>query len=141
MYSKDSPVLRPLATRHPISGRYATPRHNRLFLAVPPPLAPCAPSQSHSAIQPADPPSVSWLRDDPLRKQLTLPASVTWSGRPFRTAIDSLSRSQRVAVWIDRRLDPALELEFTATGVPLHNILNNVATVAGGSLGQVGSVL
>lgn len=89
----------------------------------------------------ADMPAGNWLQDEALQKQLALPSSVTWSGRPLRTALESLAGAQHVATWIDRRLDPGRELDISANGIPLREILDETARTAGGRVGQVGSVL
>jgi len=53
-----------------------------------------------------------WLTGPSLEKRLAQREYVAWSGRPLRDALNSFSRAQQVAVFIDRRVDPGQEVEL-----------------------------
>jgi hypothetical protein len=74
----------------------------------------------------AEPP-IAWRSGTTLQKELAQPVDLFWSGLPLRRAITDLSHSRRVAVLIDRRVDPGQELEMTVSGMPLEEVLGQIA--------------
>ncbi len=68
-----------------------------------------------------------WLTGTGLRKQLEQPVSFTWSGTPLRKALENLSRVRRVAVYIDRRVDPGQRLQLVCDDRPLKEAFGLVA--------------
>lgn len=87
------------------------------------------------AVEPID-----WLTGAPLSKALQQPIGVSWSGTPVREAIAGLSRSQRVAVLIDRRIDPSRKIELTLGDVPLEEGLRKIASQLNAGYCQIGAV-
>jgi len=75
----------------------------------------------------AEPPGASWLTGSAIEKQLATPVDVFWAGIPLRQAVIGLSHGQRVAVLIDRRVDPGQELEAKLNGTPLKRVLGGIA--------------
>jgi hypothetical protein len=71
--------------------------------------------------------SRGWLTGTALQQQFAKPVNIVWSGNPLRQAITGLSRAQRVAVLIDRRVDPEQRLELQLTAVPLAEALREIA--------------
>ena len=51
-----------------------------------------------------------WATGRALQEQLAAPVSVIWEGNPLRPAMMNLSRTQHVAILIDRRVDPGQKL-------------------------------
>ncbi len=74
----------------------------------------------------AEPP-VAWHGGAALQKELARPVDLFWSGLPLRRAITDLSRTRRVGVLIDRRVDPGQELEMKVSGMPLEQVLREIA--------------
>jgi len=68
-----------------------------------------------------------WLVSAALQKQLRREVSVVWSGNPLRRALEGLSRTQSVAVLIDRRVDPDQKIDLKLDRVPLATALDDVA--------------
>ena len=69
----------------------------------------------------------NWLVSAALQKQLRREISVVWAGTPLRRTLDGLSQTQRVAVLIDRRVDPDQKVDLKLDNVPLAAALHDVA--------------
>lgn len=83
-----------------------------------------------------------WLTAEQMQREIQKPTvALTWSGRPLRTALQNLSTRQRVAIWLDRRIDPTLEPEVSFETTALQQILYEVANPLGAELGFVGPVV
>ncbi len=68
-----------------------------------------------------------WLTDADLYRQLTQPVDAVWSEMPLRDALRGLSRDQRVAILIDRRVDPGQKLKLELDGEPLRAAFLEIA--------------
>jgi hypothetical protein len=88
----------------------------------------------------ADEPVV-WLTGAKLKSQLEQKVGATWEGIPLRRAITSLSRSQRVAILLDRRVDPDQKIDFSFADVPLEKALKMTAAKVQIGVAQVGPVI
>lgn len=82
-----------------------------------------------------------WLNAERMQRELQKPIGITWKGRPIRDALKNLAANQRVAIWLDRRIDPSREPEFSIENTPLQQILQDVAQPLGAELGFVGPVV
>jgi hypothetical protein len=71
--------------------------------------------------------AADWATGSTLQRQLTTPVGVDWSGNPLRQALRGLSRAQRVAILVDRRVDPEQLLEIRLEDVPLGKALRQIA--------------
>ncbi len=69
----------------------------------------------------------AWLVGKRFEQQLAAQLSVTWSNVPLSEALASLSASSRVAIVVDRRINPGQPLTVTAAGQPLEEILEQIA--------------
>ena len=69
----------------------------------------------------------NWLVSAALQKQLSREISVVWADTPLRRALDGLSQTKRVAVLIDRRVDPDQKVDLKLDNVPLATALRDVA--------------
>jgi len=67
--------------------------------------------------------------------------AVTWQGRSLREALRRIAQTQRVAVMLDRRIDPGQTIEFSATGEPLEVVLQRLAAKYGAAACRVDSVI
>lgn len=65
---------------------------------------------------------------------------VSWSGKPLREALESLSRTQNVAILLDRRVDPGQELDLQLGRMPLAAAIGAIAESRGLEVSLLGSV-
>lgn len=82
----------------------------------------------------------SWATGIDVKRQLSTLASVSWNGVPLARALASLSNSQRVAIVLDRRIDPGQEVTLAVTSEPLADILQRLATHLDAGYCQLGPV-
>lgn len=71
--------------------------------------------------------ATDWLTAARLQKQLAQPVGISWSGNPLREALGGLSRTHRVAVLLDRRVDPGQKLDVQLSDLPLGAALHEIA--------------
>jgi hypothetical protein len=70
----------------------------------------------------------AWLAGDALKQALTQRVAVAWSNVAARRAIEDFSRTQRVAVVLDRRIDPDQKIELSFGDVSLAEAFQRVAS-------------
>ncbi len=99
-----------------------------LFCAIPHAMA--APAQT-----------ASWHTGAAFRQQLDLPVGLSWSANPLRRALANLARSQRVAIFLDRRVDPDQTIDLTVANEPLEALLHKIAATKGIGVSFVGPVV
>ncbi|MBU4400407.1 MAG: hypothetical protein KKE86_13865, partial [Planctomycetes bacterium] len=85
--------------------------------------------------------NVNWAAGPALQEQLAEPVDIYWANNPLRQAIGNLSRTRRVAVLIDRRVDPGRELNVSLKGMPLETALRQIARPRGLDVSRLGDVL
>ena len=71
--------------------------------------------------------ATDWATGKALGKRLVGPINITWSGNPLRAGLRNLSRVHRVAVIIDRRVDPGEKVDLVLQDVPLGAALTQIA--------------
>ena len=81
-----------------------------------------------------------WATGAALQKALSQEIGVLWSGNPLRQAIGRLSRAQRVAILVDRRVDPGQTLDLKLDSVPLETLLGKIAEHCGLGVSRLGPV-
>ncbi|HEX7449302.1 MAG TPA: hypothetical protein VF306_17235 [Pirellulales bacterium] len=79
-----------------------------------------------SAALPASP-DVDWLVGRDLTIQRGRPLTASWSQTPVREALAELSRSQRVAMLLDRRIDPDRPVSLSIDAVALEDAVAQIA--------------
>lgn len=87
---------------------------------------------------------VAWLTGDKLRAQMEQKIGIDWGGtkgNSFRQAIASLASSQRVAILLDRRVDPDQKIELSLDDVTLEAALKLIAAKKQIGMAQVGSAI
>ena len=84
---------------------------------------------------------VVWRAGKDFQRQLQLPGPISWSEQSLRQGLKSVSRSQRIAIWLDRRIDPDGAISITTSGESLQATLQQVAEKLGGGVGFVGNVV
>ncbi|HEX3728072.1 MAG TPA: STN domain-containing protein [Pirellulales bacterium] len=68
-----------------------------------------------------------WLTGTALDEQLHATVGISWSNVTLRQALTSLSSSQRIAIVLDRRVDPDQEIRIELPGEPLDDMLRKIA--------------
>jgi hypothetical protein len=82
-----------------------------------------------------------WATGAELQKRLNSPVDITWAENPLRHAIGNLSRSQKVAALIDRRVDADQKLDVELEGVTLRAAFEEIARGRGLGVSLLGPVL
>jgi len=91
--------------------------------------------------------SVAWQRGTALKEQLSQATSVqwvegpTWPAPPLRKTLLELARANRVAIVIDRRVDPDQKLNVSLRNVPLEDVLRQAAASVGLGMTKLGPVI
>ena len=85
--------------------------------------------------------AVSWKTGTEFDRQLEATLSITWSSNPLRQALGKLSQSQGVAIFLDRRVDPDQEVQFSVPDTALRNVLQRLADHLTLGTCQIGSVV
>ena len=68
-----------------------------------------------------------WLTGAALQQQLAKQINVTWSENRLRRALEGLSRTQEVAVVLDRRVDPGQRIDLSLTDTPIETVFQTIA--------------
>ena len=74
--------------------------------------------------------------DTALQKRI----AIFWNDVPLREALNNLSKTQEVPVFLDRRVDPGLRITFKTDSLAVGEILYQVAEIAGCSVAWLGGV-
>ena len=82
-----------------------------------------------------------WLTGKAFQQILKEPLSVTWSQVDLRTVSRRLEENRKVALLVDRRLDPSATLDFRADDLPLDELFARLAQVRGGVARVVGNTV
>jgi len=86
--------------------------------------------------------AANWLTGVGLARQLAQPVdNVVWSGQTLRQALETLSRAQRVAILLDRRVDPGQKLELQLSNVQLLTAMQQLALEKKLGVSVLGSVV
>jgi hypothetical protein len=72
-------------------------------------------------------PADTWLDGARFRRQLGAHVNIVWREVPLREALASLAQSQRVAIMLDRRIDPGQVVNFSVRNEPLSGVLQKLA--------------
>ncbi len=84
---------------------------------------------------------VKWHTGTAFQRALRHTVGLTWSETPLRPALMQLARVQRVAIFLDRRVDPDQLVEFRTGEAPLEEVLQRLATSLDVGSTQLGSVV
>jgi hypothetical protein len=114
-----------------LSGRGARKLRSGLALHPPRTIAFAAIAVASLAQLPLAAERVNWLTGPALRKKLEARESIAWSGQPLRVALEGFSRSHKVALLIDRRVDPGQPLEASIANASLAELFTSVAANRG----------
>jgi hypothetical protein len=85
-------------------------------------------------------PPIAWAIGANLDARLAAPVSLSWSNAPLASSLANLSQSERVAVLLDRRVDPTTPVRLVLSQEPLEKSFAQVAGSAGVGYSQLGPV-
>ncbi len=89
---------------------------------------------------PAD--EFDWLTGSRFDQQMDSPIeSLHWGANPLRRALGSLARSQRVAIFLDRRIDPGQPIDLSVQNQPLRVVIRRLADSLQIGVCRVGPVI
>ena len=89
----------------------------------------------------ADRDEIVWRTGADFQKQLEVVASVQWRRAELRERLENLAAVHRVAIFLDRRIDPQQQLDFSSTGAPLELLLGQLARQLNAATAQIGPVI
>jgi hypothetical protein len=84
---------------------------------------------------------VAWLSAAEARQELEGTIRLTWPSNPLRDSLDNLARTRRLAIWLDRRIDPDQRVELKTDNVRLREALLTLAGQINGGVCLVGPVV
>jgi len=82
----------------------------------------------------------AWRTGEDFRRQLDSTIGFQWESSPIREGLHGLATNQRVAIWLDRRVDPDHEVDLAVNDSTLDEALQRVGGAIGGGVSYVGSV-
>ena len=71
--------------------------------------------------------STNWRKGNELDQYLLQPISVSFSEEPFKECLISFSQQQRIAIFVDRRLDPGLPISLVLRDVTIEQLFWKIA--------------
>lgn len=77
-----------------------------------------------------------WLTGELLKKGLNHKIDLAWSNIPLREALAGFEKSQKIAVLLDRRVDPGQKIELSFENVPVTEAIPRIASRA-----EIGSTI
>lgn len=83
----------------------------------------------------------TWVAGPAVRQKLSEPANLLWSDIPLRQALSGLSQTYRVALLIDRRVDPGQKMKLARKGDSLGATLQAIADQRGLGVTLFGNVV
>jgi hypothetical protein len=66
------------------------------------------------------------LTNAQLAQRLERPVTVEWEGQRLAAALERLAEVHQIALWIDRRIDPATPIELSMSQQPLREVLSAI---------------
>jgi len=89
----------------------------------------------------ADASAATWKTGASFQKQLKQVVGLELSEAELRGSLRNLADNQRVAIFLDRRIDPNQQIEFSASGVTLEELLSQLAEKVHAGTARIGSVI
>jgi hypothetical protein len=83
----------------------------------------------------------NWKTGADFQRQLKVVVGLELSEAELRSSLENLAANQRVAIFIDRRIDPNQKIEFSASGVTLDELLSQLAEKVHAGTVRIGSVV
>lgn len=107
--------------REPMANASHVPSHNFQGQATAALLAVLLSIPTHAAA------AGTWATGPALQQRLAQPVDIVWTNNPLRKALESLSRAQKVAILLDRRVDPGQKVDLSVRATPLESVLQLIA--------------
>jgi hypothetical protein len=85
--------------------------------------------------------AIAWRTGADFQKQLQVVTSVQWQEAELRERLENLAGVHRVAIFLDRRIDPQQKLDFASTGAPLESLLSELAQELNAATARIGPVI
>jgi hypothetical protein len=85
--------------------------------------------------------AAEWKTGATLEQALSQPIGITWNERALRDGLRRLSLETRVAIFLDRRIDPDQEPSVQKPPLPLEILLHEIAATASARTSRFGSVM
>jgi hypothetical protein len=82
-----------------------------------------------------------WRTGADFQRQIKVVVGLELSETELRTSLRNLAANQRVAIFLDRRIDPNQKIEFSAAGVTLEELLSQLAETVHAGTANVGPVI
>lgn len=82
-----------------------------------------------------------YLTGAPFRTALNQPLGGAWTGVSLRQVLSEISRQRKVAILLDRRIDPTQELSLSPPNAALNNLIAVVAGSVGAGSATIGNVV
>lgn len=98
-------------------------------------LLACLTGSSAAAVEPP-----AWKTGAAFDRQLDSTIGFHWESSPIRESLRRLATNQGVSIWLDRRVDPAHEVNLLVNDVSLDQALHRIGSALGGGACYVGSV-
>lgn len=92
-------------------------------------------------VRPARGDEEEWCTAAEFRAAWESPIGVTWADNPLRSALAKLSRQCRIAMWVDRRIDPERRLSLSIANEPFGVGCQRIAAKIDAAVGRVGPVV
>lgn len=84
--------------------------------------------------------TTAWLTGARFNQQLAQPAGISLARIPLRKALGDLALTHRVAIVLDRRVDPGQKISLRLSGMSLEEVLREIARDRGLGVSMLGSV-
>lgn len=84
---------------------------------------------------------VNWRSAAEVRQELETQIGINWPNNPLKNSLGNLSRARRVAIWLDRRIDPDQQVKFEAKDVVFRDALRSLAGELNAGICLVGPVV
>lgn len=84
---------------------------------------------------------IAWQTGAAFQRQLAEPIGIHWASNPLRSAIEELAKTRKVAVLIDRRVDPGQKIDISLKDMPLRAVFEAIARSRGLEIACLGSVV
>ena len=78
--------------------------------------------------------SPAWLTGTKFTQELDRPFSGSWTNIELRQSLLNISHDRRIAIVLDRRVDPTVKLPIEITNVPLRTGLTGISRLVSGQI-------
>lgn len=84
---------------------------------------------------------IAWRTGAEFQKEWANPVGITWNQAPIRNALTSVSRTERIAMVLDRRIDPQRTVNLAGDLEPLEIVCQRIAGKLNAGVCRVGPVV